>query len=64
VYTQIHSARENKVLENFVTKKGNQKTMYPKEEKTLKAQSSNIEPSTRKISHKFGAQKNCGCERE
>jgi hypothetical protein len=31
--------------------------MYPKEEKTLKAQSSNIEPSTRKTLHKFGAQK-------
>jgi hypothetical protein len=31
--------------------------MYPKEEKTLKAQSSNIDPSTRKTLHKFGAQK-------
>jgi hypothetical protein len=31
--------------------------LYPKEEKNLKAQSSNIEPSTRKILHKFGAQK-------
>ncbi len=38
--------------------------MYPKEEKTLKAQSSNIEPRARNILHKFGAQKIVGCERE
>jgi hypothetical protein len=63
VYTQIHSARENKVQENFFTKKVTRK-MYPKEEKTLKAQSSNIEPRARNILHKFGAQKIVGCERE